>query len=167
MFDEARQVNHLGGTIGAMVVDVPVPNLTLRAEYTRINPFVYKHFIPTLLYTSSSDNLGHWMGHNADAVYLNAGYQLIRGLQTEFWMYRIRKGEEGEVADQYTVPHKKFLFGLDTHYTWYGFDVKYEITHDLFLKGSFAHRSEKAQLPFGKYRTDTENQFSIALYYGL
>jgi hypothetical protein len=169
VFDEARQVNHLGGTIGAMVVDVPFPNLTLRAEYTRINPFVYKHFIPTLLYTSSSDNLGHWMGHNADAIYLNVGYQLRRGLQGEFWMYRIRKGEEGEVADQYTIPHKQFLFGLDTHYNWYGVDVKYEIKHDLFIKGSFVKRREKAQLPFdGKFH-NTVDQTSIALslYYGL
>jgi hypothetical protein len=167
LFDEARQVNHVGGTIGAMVVDLPVPNLNLRAEYTRINPFVYKHFIPTLLYTSSSDNLGHWMGHNADAVYLNIGYRPLRGLQMEAWLYRIRKGEEGEVADQYTLPHKKFLFGLDTHYNWFGIEVKYELTHDLFIKGNFIHRREKTQLPFGNYSIHSEKQFSIALYYGL
>ena len=109
------------------------------------------------------------MGHNADAIYLNVGYQLRRGLQGEFWMYRIRKGEEGEVADQYTIPHKQFLFGLDTHYNWYGVDVKYEITHDLFIKGSFVKRREKAQLPFdGKFH-NTVDQTSIALslYYGL
>ena len=167
VFNDARQVNHLGGTIGAMVSNLPFPNLTLRGEYSRINPFVYKHFIPTLLYNSSSYPLGHWIGNNGDVLYGSVNYRLLRGLQANLWGQYIRKGGEGEVADQYTIPHKPFLFAPRTNYIQWGMEVKYEITHELFARGRFQFNRVSEAQTGGDFRDTDRRGFSVALFYGL
>ncbi len=167
VFNDERQVNHLGGTIGAMVSNLPFPNLTLRGEYSRINPFVYKHFIPTLLYNSSSYPLGHWIGNNGDVLYGSVNYRMLRGLQANLWAQYIRKGGEGEVADQYTIPHKPFLFDPRTNYTQWGVEVKYEISHELFARGRFQFNRVSEAQNGGDFRDTDRREFFIALFYGL
>ncbi len=167
IFNPDRQVNHFGYTLGASTTDFPLNNLTLSSEYTRINPFVYRHFIPTQLYTSSSYLMGHWMGHNSDQWYGELNYRFLRGLQATAWARHIRKGEDGEVADQYTFPHNPFLFGLNTKFTDWGITVKYEITHELFLRGKFQRlRVSEAQANGGFIET-SRNELFLSLFYGL
>lgn len=167
MFDEEKQVNHLGGSIGVSVADLPLHNLTATMEYTRINPFVYKHYIQTTEYTSASYRMGHWIGHNGDLLYGALNYRFLRGLQAALWGQYIRKGEEGVVEDQYTLPHKPFLFGLNTHYTYLGMDVKYEIIHELFLRGQFQHVKTAQEQADGSFRDANRAEFFVSLYYGL
>ena len=46
VFDKMKSRNQLGVLLGASVTDVFLPYLTLGAEYTRVNPFVYRNLIP-------------------------------------------------------------------------------------------------------------------------
>ena len=166
VFNEETQINHVGVTFGASLTSLPLANLTLTAEYTRINPFVYKHFIPTELYTSSSYLLGHWMGHNADTFYGKLNYRLRRGLQLSLWGQKLRKGEDGEVRDQYTFPHKPFLFGLNRRDSYWGGEVSYEITHEFALGARYLQEEIAQELAEGGTAKHTRQAFYFSIYYG-
>ncbi|VAX18709.1 hypothetical protein MNBD_IGNAVI01-1790 [hydrothermal vent metagenome] len=148
--DPERERNQLGYTLGASVTDLPINNLTFSLVYTRINPFVYRHYIPTQTYESRSYVMGHWMQHNADQIYASLRYRIIRGLQAVVWGEYIRKGGDGTVDDQYTRPSKPFLFGLRTNYTNWGASIRYEFIHELF-----------ASLKFQSYFTSEEQSNDI------
>jgi len=111
--------------------------------------------------------MGHWIGNNGDVLYGALNYRLLRGLQAKAWGQYIRKGEEGEVQDQYELPHKPFLFGLNTNYTNWGMEVKYEISHELYLKGNFQHIKTAEEQEDGSFIHTSRPEFFISLYYGL
>ena len=153
-------------TIGASVTDLPVDNLTVTAEYTRINPFVYGHHDPAQTYTTSSYLLGHWMGHNADLIYLNFNYRFIRGLQANVWGEFIRKGSS-DYSGQYEMPQPKFLFGLMNRYQYYGINLKYEFIHDLNFEMSYKLSKVSNEVTTGIFENKHINEFSLVAYYGL
>ena len=167
LFDSQKQRNQFGFTLGASVTDLPIDNLTLTAEYTRINPFVYSHYIPTQTYESSSYLMGHWMGYNADLIYASLNYRFIRGLQATVWGEYIRKGGAGIVDQQYQQPQPEFLFGLRNNYTYLGLDIKYEIMHELFVRGKFQSSLISSEQANGAFVDTGTNQFFVSFYYGL
>jgi hypothetical protein len=167
IFNKEKQVNHLGGTIGLSITDLPLNNLSATLEYSRINPFVYTHYIQTITYTSASYNLGHWIGNNGDVLYGSLKYGFLRGLRAKVWGQYIRKGEAGEVDDQYELPHKPFLFGLNTNFTYFGIDLRYEIIHELFLSGKFQHIKISEEQEGGSWINTNRPEFFVSLYYGL
>jgi hypothetical protein len=59
-----------------------VNDLSFRAEYTRIEPYVYTHTYDTNRYKHYDSNLGHWMGPNSDLVFLESEYWFSR----IFWL---------------------------------------------------------------------------------
>ncbi|HED38042.1 MAG TPA: hypothetical protein ENI76_07345 [Ignavibacteria bacterium] len=167
LFDPKKQRNQFGFTLGGSVVDLPIENLTLTTEFTKIFPFVYSHYIPTQTYESSSYRLGHWMGNNADLIYGAINYRFMRGLQATIWGQYIRKGGAGTVDQQYTLPSQPFLFGLRTNYTYFGFEAKYEITYDLFARAKFLYSKVSKEQTNGTFIDNSKNEFRFALYYGL
>ncbi len=112
LFNAQKQRNQFGFTLGGSVTDLPVDNLTVTAEYTKIFPFVYSHYIPTQTYQNSGYVMGHWMGNNADLIYGALNYRFIRGLDATLWGQYIRKGSPGIEEQQYRQPQPPFLFGL-------------------------------------------------------
>ncbi len=167
-FDPAKQRNQFGFTFGSSVVDLPVDNLKLTLEYTKIFPFVYVHFIPTTTYESSSYTLGHWMGSNADQVYASLNYRFIRGLQAKFWVQYIRKGDRGTAfQQQYEKPEPPFLFGLRNNYSYCGFSASYEFIHELFIKGDFQYMKTSSEQSDKSFVDTTLSEFYFSVYYGL
>jgi hypothetical protein len=167
LFKSNDQRNQFGFMLGGALTDLPVENLTAVIEFTKIYPFVYSHYIPTQLYTNSSYLLGDWMGNNADRIYASLNYRVIRGLQGTFWAQYIRKGESGTALDQYTQPQPPFLFGLRNNYTYFGLDIKYEITHELFVRGVFQSQLTSSEASKGVFNDITSRQFLVSLYYGM
>lgn len=167
IFDKEKQRTQVAYNIGASVVDLPINDLTLTAEYTKIYPFVYNHYIPAQTYTSNSYILGDWMGHNADRIYGSLNYTFFRGLKAKIWAQYIRRGENGEIEQQYKIPQPPFLFGLRKNYTWWGFDIKYEITHELNARLKYASRKQSEEQNDGSFIDKKINEFSFAVYYGL
>ena len=167
LFNSNKQRNQFGFTLGSSVVDLPVDNLTLKLEYTKIYPFVYEHYIQTTTYQSASYGLGHWMGSNADQVYGSIKYRFIRGLEAEVWARYIRKGARGEIEDQYKQPQPPFLFGLRNNYTYFGGQVKYEIMHELFVRARFELMKTSEQQEDLSFIDKNLNEFYFAVYYGL
>jgi hypothetical protein len=168
IFDSYKQRNQLGFTLGGSITDLPIENITVKIEYTKIYPFVYKHYIQTKNYTSSTYLFGHWMGHNADQIYMSLNYRFIRGLQATVWGQYIRKGEDGTVDQQYNIqPQPPFLFGLRKNYSYLGAEVKYEFVHELFAKLKFQTTLSSVQQEDLSFKDTRLNEFYFSVYYGL
>lgn len=168
IFDKEKQRNQFGFSLGASVTDLPIENLTLKIEYTKIYPFVYEHYIQTTTYQHASYNLGHWMGSNGDLIYGSINYRFLRGLQATIWAQYIRKGDRGNAFLQYqTQPQPPFLFGLRKNYTYFGGSIKYEILHELFAKFNFQLLKSSEQQQNLNYINSDLNEFYFSVYYGI
>lgn len=168
LFDSNKQRNQLGFTLGGSVTDLPVENLTAKIEYTKIYPFVYRHYIQTTDYQSARYSIGHWMGHNADLIYGSLNYRFIRGLQATVFGQYVRKGDDGNVQQQYNIqPQPQFLFGLRKNYSYFGAEIKYEYTHELFAKLNFQTTNSSIQQADLSFIDTRLNEFYLSVYYGL
>lgn len=167
LFNPATQRNQIGFTLGGSVTDLPVDNLTVTAEFTKIYPYVYTHYIPTLTYQNNGYVMGDWMGNNADLVYGALNYRFIRGLQATAWAQYVRKGGQGPEEGQYTQPQPPFLYGLRTDYTYLGAELIYEITHELFARIQFQTTKISTQQPDLTFSANRGNEFYVSLYYGI
>lgn len=167
IFNSESERNMFGFSFGMSVTGLPLNNLTITAEYTKIFPFVYRHYISAQTYENSSYVLGHWMEHNADQVFTSLNYRFTRGLQIDLWMHLIRKGEDGDVRMQYSRPQPPFLFGLRKYYTIAGIELKYELLHYLQLKGKFIFNKLSAETNLDNNETSHRNEFLFSLSYGL
>jgi hypothetical protein len=167
IFNTEKQRNHIGFSLGSSVVDIPVNNLTLTLEFTRIYPFTYKHYIPTTTYESASYVLGHWMGPNADQIFASLEYRFLRGLKVKLWGQFIRKGEAEDITNIYVQPQPPFLFGLRKNYYYFGGTVQYELIHELFAKLEFQTTKSSIQQHDQSFSDKTMNEFYFYVYYGL
>ena len=168
LFDSYKQRNQLGFTLGGCVTDLPVENLTAKVEYTKIYPFVYRHYIQTTDYQSARYSIGHWMGHNADLIYGSLNYRFMRGLQATVFGQYVRKGDDGDVQQQYNIqPQPPFLFGLRKNYSYIGAEIKYEYTHELFAKLQFQTTNSSIQQDDFSFVDARLNEFYFSIYYGL
>lgn len=168
LFDSYKQRNQLGFTLGGSITDLPIENLTAKIEYTKIYPFVYRHYIQTTDYQSARYSLGHWMGHNSDLIYGSLNYRILRGLQATVWGQYIRKGEDGNVQQQYNIqPQPPFLFGSRKNYSYIGAEIKYEYTHELFAKLQFQTTNSSIQQTDFSFVDTRLNEFYFSIYYGL
>ncbi len=164
LFDPPNQKNQFGFMLGSSVTDLPVDNLTMTLEFTKIFPFVYSNWLPTQTYTSSGYNMGDWMGNNADRIYGSLNYRFIRGLQASLWSEYIRKGDQGTTKQEYTRPQPPFLFGNRTSYFYWGGEINYEIIHDLFAD---LHYKKLSRKDISSNLTNNSDEFYLSLYYGI
>jgi hypothetical protein len=168
LFDSYKQRNQLGYTLGGSVTDLPIENLTVKVEYTKIYPFVYRHYIQTTDYQSARYSIGHWMEHNADLIYGSLNYRLLRGLQATVFGQYVRKGDDGNVQQQYNIqPQPQFLFGLRKNYSYFGAEIKYEYTHELFAKLNFQTTNSSTQQADLSFVDSSLSEFYFSVYYGL
>lgn len=167
ILNSEKAKNQLGYTFGLSIVDLPIKNSNFKIEYSHLNPFAYKHYIPTQIYQNQGYDLGHWIGHNADILHLSYHQRFIRGLSSKIWAQFIRKGEEGDADLMYKIPQPEFLFGLNTKYNYYGIDVQYEFIHDLFLKAKYQYSSIETEIEEDVFKKENYSTFNFALYYGM
>ena len=59
----------------------PVRGLSLRGEFMRSYIACYTHSIAVLNYTSNSYKMGHYMGDNAQSIFVQLAYRPVRGLR--------------------------------------------------------------------------------------
>ncbi|HHJ52670.1 MAG TPA: hypothetical protein ENJ89_05705 [Caldithrix abyssi] len=162
MFSKQHR-NQIAFQVGGSVTDFPFDNLSLDLEYVRLNPFVYRHYIPTQTYENSGFVLGHWIGHNADLIYSAVRYQPLRGLRVKIWQHTIRKGENGTPSQQYTVPQPPFLFGRVTKQFQWGVKLEYQWLYELSGVVEYRHlRNSQDGVAWSK-----ADQFYLTIRYGI
>jgi hypothetical protein len=137
LFDKTERRNQLGYNLGGSITDVFIPYLSLGAEYTRVNPFVYSNLIPAQTYTSYNYSLGDWMGNNFDRAILFAKYTPLAKLKLVARYQKIRKGGAGTIYDQYTAqPQPSFLFDYIKNRSDIFFQARYEYINNIYLTSS-------------------------------
>ncbi|MDI9872485.1 capsule assembly Wzi family protein [Flectobacillus roseus] len=139
--DSTNSRNHTAYQLGLSITDIPIKNITIAIEYTKVQPFAYIHFLDTQTYKNNGYNLGHWIGPNADQFYVRMLYRIKRGLELNLNYQFTRKGTEGSSAQQIADNRNlyPFLWGDVTNYTAFSVRLQYEPVHDLFLRFGYNH----------------------------
>ncbi|MGC9471536.1 MAG: hypothetical protein ACP5D1_08325, partial [Bacteroidales bacterium] len=94
MFDPESHSNFYSWKIGGRLSGFPLTDAGLTLEYTRTNPLVYKHYLPTLTFESNRYNLGHYLHDNATELYVSADYTPLRGVFVKAAYLHARKGPD-------------------------------------------------------------------------
>jgi len=163
--DSTNSRNQTAYQLGMSVADFPIRNMSIVAEYSRIRPFAYIHFIPEQSYQNSGYNLGHWIGSNADQFFAQMKYRIKRGMEVNIVYQYIRKGSVG-VASQQIADNKylfPFLWGEVKNHEYFSTTFQYELVHDLFLKLGYNHSNQANQNNSNKLMND---QFIFGVNFG-
>ena len=155
---------------GVLVVDpFGLENFDFRAEYARVEPWVYPHkgitqkpAVP-LSYKHFDTPLGHWIGPNADDLFFETNHSFSRDLMATLSYSRIRKGEIGGSLYDYdprvlhatTVAEggKSFLDGIVEKKRNISLGLTYRIFQDSTITMNYSHtriynkQAEEAKLP--------------------
>ncbi len=75
--------NFYSWKVGGRLSNWPLRDLSLTAEFTRTNCGNYQHPYQVLTWASNGYNLGHYLGDNAQEVYVALAYKPVRGLSLE------------------------------------------------------------------------------------
>lgn len=153
-------------TIGASIANPYVDDLQINVEYSKLDPFVYFHRDDAQMYSNYNYQLGHWIGSNADQFYISINKNILRGLKTKLWYSNIRRGER-ESADEPRYQEKHvFLWGLNTHYSNWGFGISYEPIHDVLIRTSYQSLLTSTEQENGAFVDVRNNELFMSLNYG-
>ena len=162
LFNKTERRNQLGFNLGGSITDIFIPYLSLGAEYTRVNPFVYSNLIPAQTYTSYNYSLGHWMGNNFDKAILFAKYTPLAKLKLVARYQKIRKGGPGTIYEQYAVqPQPSFLFDYIKTKSDVFLQARYEYINNIYLTSSLTLMQTK--LTNGNLVKDNTYQLGISV----
>lgn len=154
-FNSGKSRNQFGYQLGASVTDLFLNYLTFNAEYTRLNPFMYRNFIAAQNYSNANYSLGDWMGANADRIFLSAKYHPKANLSLEAFAFMLRKNGEGSLETQYfAVPQPKFGFDPQYRRTKMGLNAQYELWNNMLLNIGYANTFQKPAIGKGKWFSD-------------
>lgn len=160
--------DQIGYTFGIHVYDLIIENLSIRSEYTRIRPWVYSNFIQTQTYRNSNYLMGHYIGQNADQIYGQVKYYVMRGMSVGIWGEFIRQGGFADISEQYKDPGEPFLYGEVRKEFNLGINFSYEIIHDLYLKSEYRYTniSDENQNRTPSYQLGANNSIGFSVFYG-
>ena len=162
VFSRSESRNQIGYNLGLSVTDFILPYLTIGAEYTRINPFVYNNLIPTQNFNSNGYSLGDWMGNNADRFTGFINYTPFARLKTGLAVQKVRKGGEGTIEQQYfQQPQPRFLFDKQKEDFQVQLTLNYEIINNLYLKSAL-HIAREDNVGLPSPLKSKEFQFSMS-----
>jgi len=131
--------NFLAEKAGFRLSGWPFENLTLTAEYTRINPVVYKHRIPSLTYASNQFILGNYLGSNSDEIYTSLSYRPLRGLELSFSWWNARKGNDYDYVLGNEVATYPVLKDIIWQNRSWSFSTRYEFLPNAYLFAEYLH----------------------------
>lgn len=143
-----------------------LPNVDLKAEYTRIEPFVYTHHVPINVYQHYNRVIGHWLGPDSDQLYFESSLLVNRDLNVGLIAERVRHGE-GDIELFHTNDmgeEKEFLSGVVEKSWRFGISITDQILRDFFLNLQYHHiRRDNAENVAGLNSTDNQIFFQLTV----
>ena len=140
--DNGRQ-NFIGRKIGGKFSNWPVKNTYMTLEYTKTNPIVYKHRIPSVTFETNQFGLGHYLRDNSDEYYFNIGIKPTRGIRVEFAYLMARHGNEYQYTDGHEAEKLPFLESTTWSNENYSFTILYEFISESYLYFQYQHSNIK------------------------
>ncbi len=137
IFDSGSHSNYFSWKLGGRLSNYPFQNFSLTGEWTRSNPNVFRHYVPTLTYESNMYNLGHYLGDNAREYYLALDYRPFRGLRMQVSFLNAKKGPD---HTELGTPRLglKFLESVEWENTTLRFRARYQIINDGYAWAEYA-----------------------------
>lgn len=138
MTDSESHTNFVSGKLGARYSNLFNRNISLTAEYTRNNPGTYRHYIPTATFTTSNFNMGHYLGDNAEEIFLGLSVRPIARLLFEASVINARKGNNYTItgSSRDTLNNGKGLPFMEKVF-WknntLAFNARYQIVNDAWV----------------------------------
>lgn len=120
----------------------PVRGLSLKGEFMRSYIACYTHSIAVTDYTSNSYLMGHYMGDNAQSIYVGLSYRPVRGLRlsleylnnTKYNVYDyVRRHIAGTRVENPIIAQKPF-----DEPTWRNDEVRFKAVYEIF-QNCYAH----------------------------
>ncbi|TAJ13596.1 hypothetical protein DMA11_08540 [Marinilabiliaceae bacterium JC017] len=181
MFDTKEHSNYISIKGGARVTDL-FPNTSFTVEYTRTNPMVYQHVIPTTTFESNSYTMGHYLKDNTEELFMAVRVKPLRGLNLSVSYTKAKKGKdyqsiirEGEIDQHPEINPDEPRWGLPymNEVRWKDEKLKmrvlYQIINDGYLvaeyENSRASGADKA-LYTAPFYMEGEHFFSFGLNFG-
>lgn len=133
----------------------PVKGLSLRGEFMRAYIACYTHSIKVLDYTSNSFNMGHYMGDNAQSIFLQLAYRPTRSLRltldfTQDTKYRafdyVRKNIAGTRIPDPIIAQKPFSEKIWRN-NQLRFRAIYEVFNNCYAHVDFTYSNIRAYTP--------------------
>ena len=124
----------------------PVKGLALRGEFMRSYIATYVHSIAVLDYTSNSYQMGHYMGANAQSIWLQLSYRPTRSLRltldytrdTKYTAYDYIRGDIKNIISQ--TPFKNAIWRNDE----ISFRAVYEVFNNCYAHVDMAYNYARA-----------------------
>ena len=130
--DSERQ-NFISFKGGARLSNWPLKNLTFTTEYTRVNPIVYKHRIPSTTFETNNFNLGYYLRDNSEEIYFALDFKPFRGLLFKGEFISARHGNEYAYTTGSGVDLLPFMESVTWKNTSISFTARWEFIHDSWL----------------------------------
>lgn len=137
-----KENNPLSYLVGFQWSGWPVNGLSLKGEFMRSYIATYTHSIEVLNYCSNSYNMGHYMGDNAQSIYLGLSYRPTRSLRltldyTQDTKYRkydyVRKNIAGTRVENPIIAQKPFSEKI-----WRNDELTFRAVYEVF-NNCYAH----------------------------
>jgi Capsule assembly protein Wzi len=133
MWDDSLHSNFISWKVGVNLSNI-IPNTSIGFEYTRTNPIVYKHYIPTTTFATNDFVLGSYLKDNVQEFFININYQphFRWNINTSFTS--IQKGPDYE--DDRTNHNELGLPFIDyIQWSYNAFELKtsYTVMHNTYF----------------------------------
>jgi hypothetical protein len=168
--EEEKSRNQIGFKLGAAGHNIAKTNLGFVVEFTRSNPYAYRHGLETTTFEQNDYNLGHYLKDNSMAIYVELNYQPISNLKISAHYLSAKKGD--------LYPHNNTTFGgisgaaflenIEYESTEFGITAHYEIFHDIYAKGSlvFANTTDVTESYTPDFMRGKNTFATLALNWG-
>lgn len=125
--------NFLSYKGGARLSNWPIPNVVLTAEYTRVNPIVYKHRVETTTFETNKFNLGYYLRDNSEEIYFAAEAKPFRGLTIKGEFFIAKHGNEYAYTSGSDVDLLPYMQDVTWKNTTMSITTRWEFIHDSWL----------------------------------
>jgi hypothetical protein len=147
MWDPDQHTNIFSLKLGATWFNA-LPNLHLSGEYTRTNPWTYRHQIASTTFASNGYNMGHYLGENADEWFGSATYRPYRNIMVKASLWYARKGPEHVyeiIAGNANVTGLDFMERVEWEQLGLRLDVEWEILNGAALFAAVSYQSTSGE----------------------
>lgn len=137
-----KEHNPIAYVVGFQWSGWPVKGLSLKGEFMRSYIATYTHSIKVLDYSSNTYNMGHYMGDNAQSIFVQLSYRPTRSLRltldyTQDTKYRkydyVRRYIAGTRVENPIIAQKPFSGKI-----WRNDEVKFRAVYEVF-NNCYAH----------------------------
>lgn len=131
--NDSKRQNFISFKGGMRLSNWPIKNIILTSEYTRVNPIVYKHRIPTTTFETNKFNLGYYLRDNSEEIYFALDFKPFRGFLFKGEFFTAKHGNEYAYTTGTGVDLFPFMESVTWKNTSLSFTARWEFIHDSWL----------------------------------